>query len=88
MCSTYCRALCLFSLVVLLLPIYGNEVLRVGKIGVREGLLNANIKDIEQDGDGLVWVGTEDVIRKIFDFLLYTLHYFQIIYTLSCIHIT
>lgn len=60
MCSTYCRALCLFSLVVLLLPIYGNEVLRVGKIGVREGLLNANIKDIEQDGDGLVWVGTED----------------------------
>lgn len=32
----------------------------VGQIGVREGLLNANIKDIEQDGDGLVWVGTEE----------------------------
>lgn len=32
---------------------------QVGRIGVREGLTNSRITDIEQDGDGLIWVGTE-----------------------------
>lgn len=43
------------------LKVYSGDR-HVGLVGVREGLLNANIKDIEQDGDGLLWVGTEDGI--------------------------
>lgn len=37
----------------------GQEGWQVGQIGVREGLTNSRITDIEQDGDGLIWVATE-----------------------------
>lgn len=35
------------------------QQMQMGMIGAREGLTNAHIRDIEQDGDGFVWVGTE-----------------------------
>ena len=55
------RLMWLMAVLTMCIPLCAHSDNRqVGLVGVREGLLNANIRDIEQDGDGLLWVGTEE----------------------------
>lgn len=41
------------------------DAYRTARVGVREGLTNVNVKDIEQDGDGLIWIGTEEGLFQL-----------------------
>lgn len=55
----------LFLMTLLILPLYGqNDLLRFQRIGMREGLSQNWVFDIQEDYLGFMWFGTQDGLNK------------------------